>query len=82
MGVGLTTVVIQVVAALTFVEGLKIIGVIDLLTNSINQLSGQVNFNVILLWIGSLCRIIKARKWIGPLLCMRRVCRAFERLLG
>ena len=40
MGVGLTTVVIQVVAALTFVEGLKIIGVIDLLTNSINQLSG------------------------------------------
>ena len=40
MGVGFTTVVIQVVAALTFVEGLKIIGVIDLLTNSINQLSG------------------------------------------
>lgn len=40
MGAGLTTVVIQVVAALTFVEGLKIIGVIDLLTNSINHLSG------------------------------------------
>lgn len=40
MGVGLTTVVIQVVAALTFVEGLKIIGVIDVLTDSINQMSG------------------------------------------
>ena len=40
MGVGFKTVVIQVVAALTFVEGLKIIGVIDLLTSSINQLSG------------------------------------------
>ena len=40
MGVGFKTVVIQVVAALTFVEGLKIIGVIDLLTDSINQLSG------------------------------------------
>ncbi|MDE5977497.1 MAG: C4-dicarboxylate transporter DcuC [Turicibacter sp.] len=40
MGTGFTTVVIQVVAALTFVEGLKIIGVIDLLTDSINQLTG------------------------------------------
>ena len=33
MSVGFKTVVIQVVAALTFVEGLKIIGVIDLLTS-------------------------------------------------
>lgn len=40
MGVGLTTVVIQVIAAMTFVEGLKVIGVIDFLTGEIHQLAG------------------------------------------
>ena len=39
MGVGLTTVVAQVVAALTFVEGLKILGVIDLMGEVINHLN-------------------------------------------
>lgn len=59
MGIGFKTVVIQVVAALTFVEGLKIIGVIDLLTNSINQLSGAgimltLFFCLLALGVGSL----------------------------
>lgn len=39
MGVGLTTVVAQVVAALTFVEGLKILGVIDLMSEFIKHLN-------------------------------------------
>ena len=40
MGTGFTTVVIQVVAALTFVEGLKSIGIIDWLTDYMTQVSG------------------------------------------
>lgn len=39
MGVGLTSVVAQVVAALTFVEGLKILGVIDLMSEYIKHLN-------------------------------------------
>lgn len=51
MGVGFTTVVIQVVAAMTFVEGLKIIGVIDFLTTQVQQLAGA---GVILMLLFSL----------------------------
>lgn len=40
MGVGLTTVVTQVVAALTFVEGLKVLGVIDLISLSVTEVAG------------------------------------------
>ena len=40
MGGGLTTVVTQVVAALTFVEGFKILGVIDLISLSVTQVAG------------------------------------------
>lgn len=59
MGVGLTTVVVQVVAALTFVEGLKIIGVIDAISSSINQLSGaglllMIVFCLLALFVGLL----------------------------
>lgn len=59
MGVGLTSVVVQVVAALTFVEGLKIIGVIDAISSSINQLSGaglllMIVFCLLALFVGLL----------------------------
>lgn len=48
MGTGLTTVVIQVVAALTFVEGLKILGIIDFIGEWIQHLDGAGLFLTII----------------------------------
>lgn len=55
MGIGLTTVVTQVVAALTFVEGLKILGVIDLISSSVAQISGAGILLMLVFCLLALC---------------------------
>ena len=59
MGTGLTTVVVQVVAALTFVEGLKILGIIDFIGEWIQHLEAAgvlltIIFCVVALGVGLL----------------------------
>ena len=59
MGTGFTGVVVQVVAALTFVGGLRALGIIDYLTQMINELNGGglitvIAFCLMVLFVGTI----------------------------
>ena len=59
MGTGFTAVIVQVVAALTFVGGLRMLGVIDYLTQLINEVNGGgflvvIAFCLLVLFVGTI----------------------------